>query len=370
MKHTEIDSEIKMKEIMELQTEIDFVAFQNIDIKAWESVASNKKYSNCIFLGCNIPSAVSEKFDASCLVFPQIDMPYNPFINKLYSRHTLLDYKLGNPDSYNSTLDKIVYNHYIETGKEAHDILETLARRMHDHSITNALNDFLEDYDERKLVAVMGGHGLLRNDNEYLKIAIMSKRLTEMGYLMITGGGPGAMEATHVGAYMAGREEKELIMVIELLSQAPQFSHKLWFEKAFEALSMFPDSESKSLGIPTWLYGHEPPTPFASHIAKYFANSVREDGLLSIAKGGIIFTPGSAGTVQEIFQEVTQNHYLIFGYASPMVFFNHDYWTKEMPIYPLMEKLSSTGNFKNLILSICDDTEVVIKEMKKFTDKQ
>ena len=30
------------------------------------------------------------------------------------------------------------------------------------------------------------------------------------------------------------------------------------------------------LGIPTWLYGHEPTTPFARVIAKYFQNSIRE----------------------------------------------------------------------------------------------
>ena len=61
-----------------------------------------------------------------------------------------------------------------------------------------------------------------------------------------------------------------------------------------------------SLGIPTWLYGHEPSTPFATHIAKYFVNSVREDTILTVAYGGIIFTPGSAGTLQEIFQEAVQ----------------------------------------------------------------
>jgi hypothetical protein len=29
--------------------------------------------------------------------------------------------------------------------------------------------------------------------------------------------------------------------------------------------------------------------------AKYFANSVREDGLLTVATGGVVYTPGSAG---------------------------------------------------------------------------
>ena len=82
----------------------------------------------------------------------------------------------------------------------------------------------------------------------------------------------------------------------------------------------FPQDRYESVGIPTWLYGHEPATPLATRITKYFDNSIREDGILTLAKGGIIYTPGSAGTLQEIFQDAVQNHYLSFGYASPMVF--------------------------------------------------
>ena len=48
---------------------------------------------------------------------------------------------------------------------------------------------------------------------------------------------------------------------------------------------------------------------FATSIAKYFSNALREDVLLSRARGGIIYLPGAAGTVQEIFQAVTPNYY-------------------------------------------------------------
>ena len=85
-----------------------------------------------------------------------------------------------------------------------------------------------------------------------------------------------------------------------------------------------------SLGIPTWLYGHEPSTPFATHIAKLFENSIREDSILTLAFGGIIYAPGSAGTVQEIFQEAVQNHYLSFGVSSPMIFLGSKYWNDEI----------------------------------------
>ena len=126
---------------------------------------------------------------------------------------------------------------------------------------------------------------------------------------MASGGGPGAMEATHLGAWMAGRSMEEFDDAMAILSVAPTFRDEGWLRTAFEVRTKYPQNKYRSLGIPTWFYGHEPATPFATHIAKYFFNSLREDVLLSIAKGGIIYSPGSAGTIQEIFQDAAQNHY-------------------------------------------------------------
>jgi predicted Rossmann-fold nucleotide-binding protein len=103
----------------------------------------------------------------------------------------------------------------------------------------------------------------------------------------------------------------------------------------------------------------------ATHIAKYFDNSIREDGILTIAKGGIIYTPGSAGTLQEIFQEAVQNHYLTFGYASPMIFLGTDFWTKEVPVWPLIMDLTERGIYKNLILCLSDKAEDVERVLKE-----
>jgi predicted Rossmann-fold nucleotide-binding protein len=184
---------------------------------------------------------------------------------------------------------------------------------------------------------------------------------------MISGGGPGAMEATHVGAWLAGQALKDVEKVVNILSEAPLYNHPNWLDKAFEALALYPVSNYKSLGIPTWLYGHEPPTPFATHIAKYFDNSIREDGLLTIAKGGVIYTPGSAGTIQEIFQDATQNHYKVHGYASPMVFLDRKFWTNENPIYTLLKQMADEGTYKNMILSIGDTKEEIISGINQFT---
>ncbi len=366
MKYKEIETIDEVKDILN-KSELKHYAFQNIDFSDVEDLVLEKTFTDCLFLGCTIPSSLNNKTTNS-LVFPLLDVPFNVFRSSLYNRHNLLgEYQLGNPGSYNKTTDMVIYHHYMEQGKEAKDIKETLARRLHDHSITDALYDFLDNFEEKKIVAIMGGHSLPRNDENYLTVAKISKQLTEDGYLMISGGGPGAMEATHVGAWMAGKKEKELIRVVKILSEAPVYNDKLWLDKAYEVFEEYPTSDYKSLGVPTWLYGHEPPTPFATHIAKYFANSVREDSLLTIAKGGVIFAPGSAGTIQEIFQETTQNHYLSFGYASPMIFLNSDYWVNDRPIYPLFTKMIAEGKFKNLIISKCDNDNEVVREIKKFT---
>ena len=301
---------------------------------------------------------------------PALKMPFDIFREHLYSAESLYQgYQLGKPGSYKDSYDQQVYQHYLNMGKSATDIKETLARTLHDHSMTNAMNDFLAHFDERQVVGIMGGHGLLRTDEAYRQVVMVSKTLAENGCLMVSGGGPGAMEATHLGAWMSGRSEEETLDALDMLKEAPSFKDRWWLDMALQVMQKYPQEQYVSLGVPTWLYGHEPATPFATHIAKYFDNSIREDSILTIAKGGIVYSPGSAGTMQEIFQEAVQNHYLSFGYASPMIFMNKEYWTEEMPVYLLMEHLVKKGKYKNLLMSLTDSVEEVVKTILEFQQK-
>ena len=370
MTYIEIDSPDQLGLLLQRGTRVNQYVFRNLDFTPVTEMAANRIFTDCIFLGCTIPDTMHEALGRSCLIFPQIDVPYNVHRSTLYSPEELYaGYDPTHPDTQSTCYDGRVYNHYLEQGKTTRNLRITLARSLHDHSISDALHDFLSSYDERRLVGIMGGHGLLRTDAAYRKVARISKQLTEAGYLMISGGGPGAMEATHLGAWFADRTDEELDKAIELLRVAPSFRDEGWLSTAFEVRRRWPQERYESLGVPTWLYGHEPATPFATHIAKYFDNSIREDGILTIAKGGIIYSPGSAGTLQEIFQDAVQNHYLSFGYASPMVFLDSDYWTTQMPVYPLLEELLSKGRYKNLILSLSDDESDVIAEIRKFTEQ-
>ena len=341
------------------------LAFHGLNLREHAEAVLSHQFRDCLFLACQLPHGLKRNLTDS-LVFPNMGELFD-FRTELYTAESLYEgYVTGQPETRKQTFDARVYKHYLERGKQAVDIKETLARTLHDHSISNALHNFLQQYAPEDIVGVMGGHNISRCDRQFETVAHISKRLTEQGKLMISGGGPGAMEATHFGAWMAGREAAEVGEALAMLREAPTFHDDLWLETAFQVRQRFPQTRFHSLGIPTWLYGHEPATPFATHIAKYFDNSIREDGILTIATGGIIFTPGSAGTLQEIFQEAVQNHYLSFGYASPMVFMDVDYWTREVPVYPLIQELVRKGRYKNLLLAISDDEEELEQEILRF----
>ena len=100
-----------------------------------------------------------------------------------------------------------------------------------------------------------------------------------------------------------------------------------------------------TIGIPTWLYGHEPPTPLATSHAKYLDNSIREDGLLAVATSGIVFVPGRAGTLQEVFQDAAQNYYRsVADRFSPMVFVDLDgFWTEDFGVKRVLDRLFDDG---------------------------
>lgn len=345
---------------------IEEVAVQSLNLNKVEKLMLAVNFSKSLFLGCTMSDELLHHLLPNNFIFPLLEVPFNTYPNKLYNKISLYNgFNHKNPQTYTQTLDKVVYDYYRQSLKK-NSIKDTLAQRLHDHSITDSLHEFISNYDERRLVAIMGGHKVKRTDAIYIQVAQLSKTLTESGYLMLSGGGPGAMEATHFGAWMAGFSEDNLLDAIEILAEAPIYSDANWLATSFRVMEKFPNPLYNSLGIPTWHYGHELPTPFATHIAKYFENSVREEGLLALAKGGVIFTPGSAGTMQEVFQDLAQNHYESYGYASPMIFFNTEFWTKDRPIFPIIQQMSENGDLMNLNLGLYNNIEDVLNHLKGF----
>ena len=373
MHHTEIETLAEFDAHLAEGRDLRNCVFQGLDLSERTAQLLEGECENSLFLGCVLAEPALEKVgEGGALVFPKLPRtPFRSYRGELYSPEELLgDYRIGEPDSYEETLDKRVYDHFVAHGRdESASIVETLARRLHDHAITDALQDFIRG---RKIVAIMGGHAMRRETGDYREVVLLGKELAECDFLVATGGGPGAMEAAHLGASFAGRDESEVDAAISILAEAPTYRDEMWLDAAFRVrrdflLSAGETSGRASLGIPTWLYGHEPPTVFASHIAKYFANSVREEGLLAIAKNGVVFSPGSAGTIQEIFQDATQNHYVSFGVVSPMVLFGSDYWQRRKPVFPLLSQLAAGRDYARH-LHLCDARQEIVEILREFAE--
>ena len=118
-----------------------------------------------------------------------------------------------------------------------------------------------------------------------------------------------------------------------------------------------------TLSIPTWFYGHEPSGVFATHIAKYFSNALREDALLSHCLGGLVVLPGAAGTVQEIFQCATRAYYTPdCETPTPIVLLGRDHWTRRLPAWDLLQALGdgrAMGSHVHLVDSPADAVQIL-----------
>ncbi len=360
-------------------------AVRGINIDDCKDALMLKVTEDSLFLGCEMCDKLAGHIvKTGGMVIPNgNDLHFRSHLTQLYSPEQLFEgFDPQHPNGYHLTMDYKVYKQYVSQGKDyPKGIHISLMRRLHDHAITEALWDAIEG---KKIVAIMGGHGMERADPMYLQIAKISRTLTQKGFLLVSGGGPGAMEATHVGAHFAVRPETDMIAGINLMKKRPEgaptgkeYDDPCWLSRGWAVRAAYPipkgkEAECMSIGIPTWHYGHEPPAVFATHIAKYFANSVREEGLLAIAKHGVIFAPGSAGTTQEIFQDACQNHYYAYNkdkeavrFVSPMILFGTEHWTQKIPVWDLLRQVSSGRPYGEL-LALTDDADEVIQRILNY----
>jgi predicted Rossmann-fold nucleotide-binding protein len=389
-------------------TECKNLVFQSLDLTADDAHISaltqaSSVSDNCIFLGCTFGPKLAATVACNYgLVFPSLPgRRYKPFRNELHTVEELFDGY--NPDEaasyYENTVDWTTYISYVQVGNDNKPLKpvkfvesgldEILARRLHDNFINDALDEFLDSFrgsGKKGIVAIMGGHDKKRSDPEFKRVASLARVLTLDGYLVASGGGPGFMEAANMGAFFATQSEDNLHAAIDKMAVpnvSDSFADPEWLKAAWIVREdNLPQDWSmcRSIGIPTWFYGHEPPNVFSSHIAKYFENSFREEGLLAIATHGVIFAEGNGGTIQEIFQDACQNYYDNYGFKSPMILFGKDYWQpkalrleddypvypeKAYPAWPLLQGLAQKKNFTDLI-TLTSDTDVVLAAIRQF----
>lgn len=305
-----------------------------------------------------------------------------PTPTALYTCEQLMwGYQSGDPGSICATFtfeQYLAFEPYTLAGRL--DTAGLAAIGDHDAAINGLLLDYLYgDGAPQKVVGVMGGHSVPRSSVAYRDIADLARFLTNEGYLIVTGGGPGLMEAAHIGAYFSGMaplawegllgrlaainpgSPADIIPYVKLLaagsaerlSPRDQEGLHAWYRYAAELRATLAGPPGSSLAISTWQYGHEPVMPFATAYACYFQNSIREAQLVRESRAGIVYGKGGGGTLREVWQDVEENYYADSrSKLTPMIFFDRaSVWgdlqsngTKPLDIYDTVLRVMNTAH--------------------------
>ncbi len=166
------------------------VVIQGVDLTGIDEALGQAPIAGCCFLGCEVGPRVAQAIAKSeeeadhhkqCLVFPRMPwLPFNPYRGELYGAEELL----GRFTTTDVETEKAVYEASVDWKSYltfadvkdgfklfTNDSVDTiLARRLHDTSISDALEDLLAPIRAGKpgtkkgVVAVMGGHDMERRD--------------------------------------------------------------------------------------------------------------------------------------------------------------------------------------------------------------
>lgn len=160
-----------------------------------------------------------------------------------------------------------------------HDLSTRLAQSIHDYSIIDALHDYLEG---KTPIGFMGGHKTARGSPEYQSVVKLARRLARAGFLIVTGGGMGTMEAANLGGYLADKTDAQVEQALKIIATSGGWDEaKEWAnpQPALNVIAALGEvTHMPSIGIPTFRYTQEPPNAFATWHAKFFSNALREDG--------------------------------------------------------------------------------------------
>ncbi|HEX7005106.1 MAG TPA: TIGR00730 family Rossman fold protein [Trueperaceae bacterium] len=131
------------------------------------------------------------------------------------------------------------------------------------------MGEFVQGFEEMsdvdKAVTIFGSARLRSDSTVYEQAERLAQELAERGYTVITGGGPGIMEAANKGAFEAG---------------------------------------GRSIGLNVTLPHEQEPNPYQSDSLSFKYFFVRKVMLVKYSTAFVVF-PGGFGTIDELFEALT-----------------------------------------------------------------
>lgn len=162
--------------------------------------------------------------------------------------------------------------------------------------VMRIMSEFIEGFDNladiTKGVTIFGSARTDPQDPQYLAAQETARILAEKGFAIITGAGPGIMEAANRGAHEAG---------------------------------------GVSIGFSTYFgaQGVEKPNQYTTHGYMFADFGVRERALVKYTKPGIVVYPGGFGTAWELFQTLSEMQTGKIAKA-PIVLVGSEFWKPTM----------------------------------------
>jgi len=192
------------------------------------------------------------------------------------------------------------------------------------------IGELVEGFDRlsgiEPAVTIYGSARIKPGDEQYKKTEEIAHRLGEIGFSIITGGGPGVMEAANKGALKAG---------------------------------------VKSVGVNIELPEEQMPNAYTTMTLTFSHFFVRKVMLVKYATAFVIM-PGGLGTLDEVTEVLTlmQTHKIK---PFPVILFNSDYWKGFLDWLRTCTLASNFISEEDLdLLRVCDDTEEVVETVQKW----